>query len=71
VVQHLPSKRSCVQSPVPRKEKESIGKPGVVIHACNPSAQKAEAGGWQVQGQSGPHSATLSLRKKKKKVPTD
>jgi hypothetical protein len=22
--------------------------PGMVVHACNPSSQEAEAGGWQV-----------------------
>jgi hypothetical protein len=25
--------------------------PGMVLHACDPSAQEAEAGGSQVQGQ--------------------
>jgi hypothetical protein len=33
---------------------------------CNPSTQKAEAGGSQVQGQSGVHSNTLSPNKQTK-----
>jgi hypothetical protein len=33
---------------------------GVVVHACNPSTQEAEAGGFPVQGQAGLPSKTLS-----------
>jgi hypothetical protein len=34
--------------------------PGMVVHACNPSNQEAEAGGSWVQGQPGLNSKTLS-----------
>jgi hypothetical protein len=36
--------------------------PGLVIYARNLSTQQAEAGGFQVQGQSGLHSKTLSQK---------
>jgi hypothetical protein len=38
---------------------------GIVVHAYNLSTQKVKAGGWQVQGQSGLDSETLSQQKPK------
>jgi hypothetical protein len=29
--------------------------PGLVVRSCDPSTQKAKAGGWQVQDQPGLH----------------
>jgi hypothetical protein len=39
---------------------------GVVVLACNPSAEKAKARVSQTQGQPGLHSKTQSQKKKKK-----
>jgi hypothetical protein len=37
---------------------------GIVVHTCNPSTQKAKAGGLQVPGQPGLYGKTLSQKKK-------
>jgi hypothetical protein len=42
---------------------KGLEKLGVVILACYPRAQEAEAGGLRVLGQSGLHSKTLSQKK--------
>jgi hypothetical protein len=39
----------------------------MVVHICNLSTQKAEAKGWQIQGQPGQHSETPTLKKEKKR----
>jgi hypothetical protein len=38
---------------------------GIVVRACNPSNQEVEAGGSQVQGQSGLHGENLCEQTKK------
>jgi hypothetical protein len=42
------------------KKKTSVPELGWVAHAYNPSILKAEAGGTQVQDQTGPQSKTLT-----------
>jgi hypothetical protein len=39
----------------------------MVVHACNPSCQKAETGGSRVGDQPGLHSKVLSQKRKQKK----
>jgi hypothetical protein len=38
-----------------------------MVHVCNFNTQKAEAGGFRVQDQPGPHSETLSQKQQKAK----
>jgi hypothetical protein len=46
---------------------ESSGLLNVMVHACNPSTQKAEAGGFQVQGQPGLLGRRLLRRRRKER----
>jgi hypothetical protein len=43
-------------------EKLSLASLGMVVHTCDPSTQKAEAGGLRVWGQPGLHSKSLSQK---------
>jgi hypothetical protein len=47
-------------------EKKQLPEPGVMVHACNPSTQEAEAGESPIQGQPGLQSKTLSQTKQNK-----
>jgi hypothetical protein len=50
----------------PAKNFLSIPKLDMVVHICNPSTQKAEAGGLEVLSQPGLHSETLPQKKPNK-----
>jgi hypothetical protein len=43
--------------------------PGMVVHACDPSTQEAEAGGLQVQGQPELQTETCLKTNKQKQQP--
>jgi hypothetical protein len=43
----------------------NVCQPGMIVHACNPSTQEAEAGGLQIPDLPGLHSETLFQKNKK------
>jgi hypothetical protein len=49
-----------------KERKNTLLMPGMVVHTYNLITPKAEAGGWQVQGQPGLHSEMLSQKNKKR-----
>jgi hypothetical protein len=40
--------------------------PVLVVHICKPSIQSAGTGGWQIPGQPGLHSKTLTQQEQRK-----